>query len=93
MAEANSLYSVRHRFAAVMAGLLLLAGGIGNALAEEETGTADEHVKEVSNNFGELLKGMGQEIHKLIDSTDTSDTKSAETEKPRDKQPASDKSN
>ena len=91
MTGTGSLYRMRQRLTIVMAGVVLLAGVVGTALAEEETSPVDEHAKEVSNNFGELLKGMGQEIDKLIDSAKTSDTKSAETEAPKDAKPASEK--
>ena len=91
MTGTNSLYRMRQRLTVVLAGVFLLAGGVGTALAEEGNGTVDEQAKEVSNNFGELLKGMGQEINKLIDSAKTSDTKSAETEAPKDAKPASEK--
>jgi len=74
-----------------IAGLLLAlcSFGIGTALAEKSGDTSlDDSAKEVGNNFGELLKGMGQEVKKVIDSDD----KSADKDKKKETKNADDKS-
>jgi len=74
-----------------IAGLLLAlcSFGIGTALAEKSGDTSlDESAKKVGNNFGELLKGMGQEVKKVIDSDD----KSADKDKKKETKNADDKS-
>jgi hypothetical protein len=63
--------------------------GIGSALAEKKGNTElDDSAKAVGNNFGDMLKGMGQEVGKVIGS----ENKSAEKEKTKEKKKADDKS-
>jgi len=45
-----------------MAGFLAAVCGIGPALADDTK--LDDSAKKVGNNFGEMLKGMGQEVKK-----------------------------
>lgn len=47
-----------------IAGLLVAAGlAAGPAVAADDT-SLDDSAKKVGNNFGEMLKGMGQELKK-----------------------------
>ena len=74
-----------------IAGLLVAVCslGLGTALAGKDGDTKlDDSAKEVGNNFGQLLKGMGQEVKKVIGSED----KSAEKDKKKDTKNADDKS-
>lgn len=58
--------------------------GIGSALAEKNGDTRlNDSAKEVGNNFGQLLKGMGQEVGKVIG---TDDKKADKDKKPDTKQ-------
>jgi hypothetical protein len=62
-----------------IAGLLVAVCGAGAALAETDEDTGfDDSAKAVSNNFGELLEGMGQELKKVIGSDDKGDSTVAE---------------
>jgi hypothetical protein len=73
------------------AGLLAVVFGIGmgTALAENEGDTKlDDSAKKVGNNFGELLKGMGQELKKVVGSED----KTADKDKKKEADHADDKS-
>ncbi len=47
-----------------LAGFLAVMGslGLGSALADSDS--VNDSAKKVGNNFGELLKGMGQEVKK-----------------------------
>ncbi len=45
-----------------IAGFLVAMCGFGPALADDTS--LDDSAKKVGNNFGELLKGMGQEVKK-----------------------------
>jgi hypothetical protein len=63
------------------------------ALAENSSDTKlDESAKAVSNNFGELLKGMGQELKKVIGSDHASESTAAEQNKNKDADHANDSS-
>jgi len=46
-----------------MAGFLVAVCSFGPALADDTS--LDDSAKKIGNNFGELLKGMGQEIKKV----------------------------
>ncbi|MGA9031666.1 MAG: hypothetical protein WB402_04015 [Sulfuricaulis sp.] len=46
-----------------MAGILVAACSFGPAQADDTS--LDDSAKKVGNNFGELLKGMGQEVKKV----------------------------
>jgi hypothetical protein len=71
--------------------LVVLCGvGPGTALAADKNGDTklDDSAKEVGNNFGQLLKGMGHEVKKVIGSDD----KAAEKDKKKETKDADDKS-
>ena len=61
-----------------MAGTLVAVCSFGPALADDTK--LDDSAKKVGNNFGELLKGMGQEVKKITDS----DNAAAEKEKKKE---------
>ena len=62
---------------------------IGTAMAEKSGDTSlDESAKEVGNNFGSMLHGMGQELKKVIGSDD----KAAKKDEKNEKKKADDKS-
>jgi hypothetical protein len=52
----------RYRRTLWVAGILVAMCSIGPALADDTS--LDDSAKKVGNNFGELLKGMGQEVKK-----------------------------
>ena len=56
-----------------MAGLLAAACSFCPALADDTK--LDDSAKKVGNNFGELLKGMGQEVKKVTNSDGTAEKK------------------
>ena len=61
-----------------IAGLIAVASSLG-AVAADDT-RLDDGAKKVGNNFGELLKGMGQEVKKAggsLSKSDKSDKKKA----------------
>ena len=61
-----------------IAGIFVAVCGFGPALADDTS--LDDSAKKVGNNFGELLKGMGQEVKKVTDS----DNAAAEKEKKKE---------
>ncbi len=91
MTKTRYISGVRWRRALGIAGLLIaLCGfGLGTAVAAKDGDTKlDDSAKEVGNNFGKLLKGMGQEVKKAIGS----DGKAAEKDKKKETEHADDKS-
>ena len=89
MIETKCFNGRRYLGALWIAGCLGVGCGIGAARAETDHDTSlDESASEVGNNFGELLKGMGQEVKKVIDSDD----KSADKDKKKETKNADDKS-
>ncbi len=91
MTKTRYISGVRWRRAFGIASLLIaLCGfGLGTALAGKDGDTKlDDSAKEVGNNFGQLLKGMGQEVKKVIGSDD----KAAEKDKKKEAEHADDKS-
>lgn len=77
-----------------IAGFLAVAGlAAGPALAADDT-SLDDSAKKVGNNFGEMLKGMGQELKKAGGSLSESGKKDVKKEKksPED-EPDKDKDN
>lgn len=48
-----------------IATVLVVLWGLGLGPARADNGSVNDSAKKVSNNFGELLKGMGQELKKL----------------------------
>ena len=78
------------RRAVCVAGFIALAGA---ATAADDRGP-DDSAKKVGNNFGELLKGMGQELKKAGGSLSGSTKKEDKKEKqPPENEPAKDKDN
>lgn len=61
-----------------IAGLLAAVCSFGTALADDTR--LDDSAKKVGNNFGELLKGMGQEVKKAGGSLGKSDKKGKKKE-------------
>ena len=61
-----------------IAGIFVAVCGFGPALADDTS--LDDSAKKVGNNFGELLKGMGQEVKKVTNS----DNAAAEKEKKKE---------
>lgn len=53
--------------------------GIGAALAQKDGDTMQNSLEKTERGFGELLKGMGQEIKKVINSDDAKKDKKKET--------------
>jgi hypothetical protein len=94
MTKTECFNGARRLRALGMAGLLVvvLGGGMSTALAETKGDTKlDDSAKEVGNNFGELLEGMGQELKKVIGSDDGADSKKVEKDKKEEADDKSDK--
>jgi hypothetical protein len=73
--------------------LLVVVFGSEPALAEKSSDTnLDENAAKVGNNFGELLKGMGQELKKVIGSEGTSESTASEKDKNKETAHANDNS-
>jgi hypothetical protein len=71
--------TARRLRAAGVAIFLVVVSGSAPALAEEGgESKLDQSAEKVGNNFGELLKGMGQELRKVISSDDTSGNSAAD---------------
>ena len=62
-----------------IASFLVALCSFGSALANDTS--LDDSAKKVGNNFGELLKGMGQEIKKVISTDDAEVKKDKKKEK------------
>jgi len=76
-----------------IASLLLVVCVSEPALAEISSETRlDESAKAVSNNFGELLKGMGQELKQVIGSDHATQSSAAEQDKNKEADHANDSS-
>jgi hypothetical protein len=56
-----------------MAGILVAMCSFGTTQADDTS--LDDSAKKVGNNFGELLKGMGQEVKKITDPDKTAEKK------------------
>ena len=83
MASAKSIHAVRRLRAWSIAGCLAVAGlAAGPALAADDT-SLDDSARKVGNNFGEMLKGMGQELKKAGGSLSESGKKDDTKEKKR----------
>ena len=73
-----------------IAGLLAAVCSFGTAVADDTS--LDDSAKKVGNNFGELLKGMGQEVKKAGGSLSKSDKKDKKNEpEPENKEQQKDK--
>jgi len=70
-----------------IAGFLAAACGfaIGTALAEKDSDAVQNSVEKTERGFGELLKGMGQEVKKVINSDDAKKDKKKDTKHANDK--------
>ena len=76
-----------------MACVFVLVCGSVPALAENSSDTSlDESTKAVSNNFGQLLKGMGQELKKVIGSDHTPESSADEQDNNKEADHANDSS-
>jgi hypothetical protein len=64
-----------------MASFLVAVCSVGPALADDTS--LDDSAKKVGNNFGELLKGMGQEVKKVGKSDNAAGQKDKKKEKKR----------
>lgn len=83
MASAKHFHAARRLRAWSIAGCLAVAGiAAGPALAADDT-SLDDSAKKVGNNFGEMLKGMGQELKKAGGSLSESGKKDDTKEKKR----------
>ena len=72
---------------------LVVVFGNGPALAENGGDSKlDQNAEKVGNNFGELLKGMGQELKKVIGSGETSESGAADNSGNKEGEHAIDKS-
>jgi hypothetical protein len=94
MTSAKFFHGVRRLRVWWIAGFLAVAGpAAGPALAADDT-SLDDSAKKVGNNFGEMLKGMGQELKKAGGSLSESGKKDDKKEKksPED-EPDKDKDN
>ena len=94
MTNANHFHTARRLRAWWIAGFLAAAGlAAGPALAADDT-RLDDSARKVGNNFGEILKGMGQELKKAGGSLSESGKKDGTKEKKRpEDEPDKDKDN
>jgi len=94
MASAKRFHAKRRLRTWWIAGFLAAAGlAAGPALAADDT-SLDDSAKKVGNNFGEMLKGMGQELKKAGGSLSESGKKDDKKEKQRpEDEPDKDKDN
>jgi len=87
MKNSKYLNSTRCLRSLWIAGFLVAACGfaIGTALAAKDSDAVQNSVDKTERGFGELLKGMGQEVKKVIGSDDTKKDKKKETKDADDK--------
>ncbi|MDH3514530.1 MAG: hypothetical protein OEM83_06650 [Gammaproteobacteria bacterium] len=84
----------RCRRALWIAGFLAAVCGAGVVSVAADDTSLDDSAKKVGNNFGELLKGMGQELKKAGGSLTESGKKNGTKEKkPPEPEPEKDKDN
>ncbi len=81
MTNLNCLSGMRCLRTLWIAGLFVAVCSFGPALADDTK--LDDSAKKVGNNFGELLKGMGQEVKKVTNSDGTAAKKDKKKEKKR----------
>lgn len=75
-----------------IASFLVAVSSLGVSLADDTS--LDDSAKKVGNNFGELLKGMGQEVKKVTNSNNTAAKKDKKKEKTHpENEPDKDKEN
>lgn len=82
-----------HRRRILWIACFLVAGGLSLGPARAEDTSLDDSAKKAGNNFGKLLKGMGQELKKAGGSlsgsakkNDQKETKAADKERDKDKE-------
>lgn len=81
MTSANDFRAARRlRAWSIAAGLTVAGFAAGPAVAADDT-SLDDSARKVGNNFGELLKGMGQELKKAGGSLSESGKKDDKKEK------------
>jgi hypothetical protein len=81
MANAKHFRAARRlRAWSIAAGLAVAGLAAGPAVAADDT-SLDDSAKKVGNNFGEMLKGMGQELKKAGGSLSESGKKDDKKEK------------
>ncbi len=80
------------RFSAALAGLFVAGWIFGPGSAFADSTSVNDSAKEVGNNFGELLKGMGQEAKKGLGSLSSSEKKDKEQDNKKKPVKSSDKS-
>jgi hypothetical protein len=85
----SNCFSGTQRFRPLwIASVLVVLWSLGFGFAWADSDSVNDSAKKVGNNFGELLKGMGQEVKKIGKSHDatTKKDKKKETNHP-DKEP------
>jgi hypothetical protein len=81
MANAKHFHGARRlRAWPIAAGLAIAGFAAGPAVAADDT-SLDDSARKVGNNFGEMLKGMGQELKKAGGSLSASGKKDDKKEK------------
>ena len=71
-----------------IASVLFVVCNLGFGPARADSDSVNDSAKKVGNNFGELLKGMGQEVKKIGKSDDAAEKKDKKKEtKHPDKEP------
>ncbi|MBI3779072.1 MAG: hypothetical protein HY274_09225 [Gammaproteobacteria bacterium] len=58
----------------IASALVLFVLGYDSALADSDT-SLDDSAKKIGNNFGQMLKGMGQEVKKVVNTDDSAQKK------------------
>jgi len=93
MTNAKHFHAARRLRAWWIAGFFVAGLAAGPAVAADDT-SLDDSARKVGNNFGEMLKGMGQELKKAGGSLSESGKKDDKKEKkhPED-EPDKDKNN
>jgi hypothetical protein len=95
MTKSNYFGGVGRLRSMSFAGLLLVAGclGFGPVLAEGESksDSVQDSAKTIEKGFGELLKGMGREIGKIIGSEGAAKKEEKRKAKPAEKESKTDK--
>lgn len=66
-----------------IASFLAAVFSLGTGCATADSDSVNDSAKTIGNNFGELLKGMGQEVKKITDPNDAATKKDEQNEKKR----------
>ncbi len=80
------------RFNAALISLLVAGRVFSSSAVFADSSSVNDSAKEVGNNFGELLKGMGQEAKKGLGSLSSSEKKDKKEESEKKPNKSSDKS-